>query len=402
MLTRIRRVGSGVVVGGLLAFSVIAAPTAHGLGIEGPSTMPQVCGNQEVITVVLLNATNQTQQASITAGSSVAKEVDYAYSESGLPPETCFLPRGDANSAFTSNLPSGGGIAPGGWIAFYLSVGGQDRNLIGGSTFSLGGVPNGTPNAAWYDFQVTLNADESFQNLTPYYSGTGGTDSATSNQNNFVMTECGANGMPTSMILTPYSSGNATVMPVMGGNMCFAWLQQGAYVDYTATAAGPSAASIETLAVQYNGPVSYSTTAMVQELNAASPGGMLEPMDAAFVAEMAGLQPDAVLNGAQGSPSSGYVNIAGLSPGGVFANGWNFGSGSNDMWGGANDFLNDTPTGSSENGWTLNNLPLFLWCNSTPSTSPLTMNITFSDGSSATVTTALTAGEACAPNTSSS
>ena len=226
-----------------VAIPGIGAPAqADGLaGISGWQPPTAVCGTANVVPLLITNATNSPQTGSMTVGGDLTEQVQInpANLDAQCPSRTGSGNWQQNGSTYSSNLS----VQPGTTQTFILALGGVDENLIGTShTFSIGGLAAGTANASWYDFDLTLNADMSFSSLSPYYSGTGGTDPATNGQNGFNIVECDPSSFttgetvtinPTAQVMTPYSSSkrNATNNSY-GWNqpICMAWLPEGTMV----------------------------------------------------------------------------------------------------------------------------------------------------------------------------
>lgn len=211
-----------------------------------------------VVPLLVGNYTAQTQTGSITIDGDLAEQVSVTAIPSKLSDPVCPPRDGDG-------IDSGDGIdfqqdftvQPGQVAAYAIALGGVDENLATAShTFSIGGLPANVPNAQWYDFQLSLSAaNQSFQSLQPYYSMTGGTDSATNTQNGFNILSCSPVTLPTSSgssssvditgpVLSPFSSATAYA-PSYGWSqpICLGWLPDGEYITDQATVRTPQGQS---------------------------------------------------------------------------------------------------------------------------------------------------------------
>lgn len=263
-----------VVSAAALAAYTGAPAHAEGLGgISGWQPAPTECGTANVVPLLIGNYTTQTQTGSITIDGDLAEQVQVSAIPTTLGSPVC--PGRDG-----TGIESGDGIdfqedftvAPGQVAAYAIELGGVDENLATAShTFSIGGLPSNVPNAQWYDFQLSLSGiNESFKGLQPYYSMTGGTDSATNTQNGFNILSCSPSTLPSSSgssssvsitgpVLSPYSASTA-YPPSYGWNqpMCLGWLPDGEYINDQASVITPQgqAPAVGTLdAVQYQGTI---------------------------------------------------------------------------------------------------------------------------------------------------
>ena len=251
-----KRLVAVTVCGLALCAAMSPAALADGLGgISGFAPATSVCGYQYVMPLTVANGTNQVQVASITAGSSVANEVSIAAASNGNAGPVCLAPMWDEASGYSYNAT----VNPGQVLTFYVAMGGEDRNLIEGRVFSIGGLPSDTPGQAWYDFKVVLNADEGFESLNPYYDNTGGTDWSTSHQNGFNIVQCGSNNLPTATVLSSFTTRTANLNPITSGQaLCMAWLPNGQFTEFQTTQMqGPS--TVNVLATQVGGFVNGAT-----------------------------------------------------------------------------------------------------------------------------------------------
>jgi len=248
----------------LTVSTLVSAPSAHadGLaGIGGWEPVPNECGSYSSFPVLVTNATGQSQTGSITVPEGLAAQVgvydSYAAITDSLywdPTATeCNPNRPELMSApeyqYNFTVPAGQ------TQVFWMGLGGVDYNLIGNShSFGVGGLPSGTPGASWYDFYLSLNAIESFNNLNIAYSGTGGTNTD-NNQNGFNIVQCstaGGNLNPTGSILTPFSaSTNNSLNYGRNQPICMGWAPVGTMVPVQALN-GTGVGSINPLAAQYN------------------------------------------------------------------------------------------------------------------------------------------------------
>jgi len=269
-----------VVAVAVMTPALTAPAQADGLGgISGWQPPTAVCGTADFVPLLITNATNTSQTGSMTIGGDLTEQVAVnPYDFNANCPSRTGSGRWQQNgSTYSANLT----VPPGQTQVFTLALGGVDENLIGTShTFSIGGLPGGTSNASWYDFALTLNADDSFTGLYPYYSGTGGTDPATNGQNGFNIVACNPGSFttgetvtvtPTAQVMTPYSSSkrNAT-NGSYGWNqpICMAWLPEGTMVtdQVSVTGNGPVGT---VLAAQVNSDsvsVAFETTGPVSDV----------------------------------------------------------------------------------------------------------------------------------------
>lgn len=208
-------------------------------GIAGWEPPAQVCGTANLMPVIIYNGTDEAQTASMTIGSGLTEQVipspntdDYV---ENCPARTGTGEWGQYKSGFSGEQT----VQPGEAYQFYLYLGGADYNLIeAGHQFSIGGLPNGAPNASWYDFDLGLNLDGGFESLGSVYSGTGGVEWASNGQNGFNIVKCNPSSFPApgtgaqpsrfvpemDTLLTPFSRGNEQG-PAYGWwePMCLAW-----------------------------------------------------------------------------------------------------------------------------------------------------------------------------------
>jgi len=185
--------------------------------ITGFGLMPMVCGGSSITPVVITNYTNVQQTGSITVNPGLANEV-------GVFATAAEAQESPYSNCTARNAGGGNGIAvqenftlqPGQTAVYYLGMGGQDYNLIGTSNnIAIGGLPGGTANQSWYDFWLSLTADEGYDKLTLNYSGTGG-PGANNGQNGFNVTMATQTNNPdgsttfqnSQTIFSPYSSSN--------------------------------------------------------------------------------------------------------------------------------------------------------------------------------------------------
>ena len=264
-----KRIISVIATSGIaLAGVALTAPVAHADGLGGVSgwqPSPTVCGRTNFVPLVITNATDQDQTGSVTVPYGTATQVGIFTQEDGVdstilgmnldgqcPNMTAQSPGQEYAENFT--------VSAGGTSVFWLALGGLDENLIGDShKIGFGGLPQNTPGQSWYDMQLNLTATESFGNLSPSYSWTGGTDS-TNNQNGFNLVKCDTNGgvFTTDQVLTPYAKGySPSNIPQYnsGDPICAAWLPVGQQLPVSAAA------------VQVN-LASGSTQGIIQSVNA--------------------------------------------------------------------------------------------------------------------------------------
>lgn len=275
----------GIVSLGLVLTPLAAAPAvqADGLaGIQGFSTA-QTSGcfdeddstaqvGQNVIPVLIANFSTQTQTGSITVPGGIAPQVQVfpagqiSYDANGCQR----APLQQRPAAYSENFT----VPPGQTAVFWAFLGGVDYNEIqggGNNVMGIGGMPNTDVGNSWYDFHLDINADMGFSSMNVYYSNTGGTDEATSGQNNFNVLPCwNQNGYlnPGFGTLTPYSSGNANGPTYgFGDPVCLGWFPNGDMVPfanagapgYSITAAqenaGPGQSGYVDFAGTYTGPI---------------------------------------------------------------------------------------------------------------------------------------------------
>jgi hypothetical protein len=221
----------------------LVAPAAHADGLGGVSgwePSPTVCGRTNYVPLVISNATDQDQTGSVTVPYGTATQVGIFTSEDGVytsdslfalnlsgqcPNMTYQSPGQEYSENFT--------VSAGDTSVFWVALGGLDENLIGDShKIGFGGLPENTPGQSWYDLQLNLTATESFGNLAPMYSWTGGTNTD-NNQNGFNLVRCDLIGgvFTTDQVLTPYARGySPSNIPAYssGDPICAAWLPVGA------------------------------------------------------------------------------------------------------------------------------------------------------------------------------
>lgn len=247
----------------IILAAVAAAPGAgaEGLGgVSGWSPSTPVCGEGNLIPILIGNTSSTTQIGSITVPTGLAANVQIFTSQAaaGLA-QGCGRSETMTAPGYSINFT----VAPNQSTTFWAVLGGVDYNAILDShVIGFGGLPSGTSGQGWYDMQLNLSATESFQSVIPNYSQTGGTNG--SNQNNFNLVECNtANGNValTGKILTPYTWANATAPAYKWGDpICAAWAPQGTMVQATVYPQPTVAAT----AAQINGPsISFAGTASV-------------------------------------------------------------------------------------------------------------------------------------------
>lgn len=247
---------SVLMVGGALASATIAHAdssavnaanqglnvVAGGLaGIFGPAIVAptEVCGESNVVPFVFANFTATPQTGSFTIGGDLNEQVRIV--PAGSQDQNC--PTRDGSGLFdqtTPTLSENFTVQPFSALTYWVTMGGVDEGMnFTPWDFSIGGAPNGTPNAQWYDFRLNVNPDSSFTSLQPYYEGTGGSGGV---QNGFNILSCNPTiGQPE--ILSPYDS-VASYPPAYGSGdpVCMGWI--GSTMDVMAsttlsTAGGP-------------------------------------------------------------------------------------------------------------------------------------------------------------------
>lgn len=314
-----KRFVSAIAASGIaLAGVALAAPAAHADGLGGVSgwePSPTVCGRTNFVPVVVTNATDQDQTGSVTVPYGTATQVgiftqqdDVYDSIFGLnltgqcPNMTYQSPGQEYSENFT--------VPAGDTSVFWVALGGLDENLIGDShMIGFGGLPQNTPGQSWYDMQLNLSATESFNNLSPQYTWTGGTDSS-NNQNGFNLVKCDLNGgvFTTDQVLTPYARGSypGNVTDYYSGDpICAAWLPVGQQLP------------VSDASVQVNVASGYSQN-IIQSVNAIQQNATSSTYNVAgtFTSQTASDDMAAVslYNWTTGESISASVNGTGLGP----------------------------------------------------------------------------------------
>lgn len=244
----------------IVAVASTTPAAAEGLGgITGWQPPTAVCGEANIVPLLVANYTNVPQTGSITVDGDLAEQVTInPYSPSTCPSRDGTGRWSQNGTNYTQNVT----IQPGTVGTYMISLGGVDDNLIGDDhTFSIGGLPGGTSGQSWYDFSLTLNADESFKYLQSYYENTGGTE-MTNGQNGFNILSCnpivpaaGDNVTVQGPIGSPFSSRSVNGPGYgFGAGICLGWLPQGQDVagDITITGQGNGNAVGGVAAAQYN------------------------------------------------------------------------------------------------------------------------------------------------------
>jgi hypothetical protein len=267
-----KKAGMAISAAALLGFSLSASAVyADGLGgITGWQPPVASCGTANIVPLLVANLTNESQTGSITIDGDLAEQVTIN------PYQSAQCPQRDGTGWYSqdgNNYTTNFTVPAGQTAAYVISMGGVDLNLITSSnTFSIGGDANGASNAQWYDFKLTLNADESFKYLQSYYSGTGGTSSASNKQNGFNILSCnpivptaGQNVSVVGPLGTPYSGGNRNGPGYgWGAAMCLGWLPDGEMAANQTTVNGGVVVT-DLKAAQYNS--SLNTVAAVVEVS---------------------------------------------------------------------------------------------------------------------------------------
>lgn len=198
------------------AYDVVSAGAG---AITGFGPMPMVCGNTSISPVFITNFTSVQQTGSFTINPGLAFEAEAYSSRDDVESSkyaTC-MPRNPYGSDFNGVAQSQNfTVEPGQTYVAYLGMGGQDYNLDSTSNnIAIGGLPNNTAGASWYDFWLDLGIDLGFKSLTLNYNHTGGPGSG-NGQAGFnvvqVISTTNADGtlnyQNTQNILSPYSSRN--------------------------------------------------------------------------------------------------------------------------------------------------------------------------------------------------
>jgi len=246
-----------------LMLCVVPSVRAEGLGgVSGWAPSPNVCGTANLIPIVIGNATNQSQTGSVTVPDELSANAQIFPSyQAAQFAQGCGRAEIQSSPGYTYNFT----VLPNSSAVFWGVFGGVDVNAITSShNIGFGGLASGTSGQSWYDLRLSLTATESFSALVPSYSGTGGTDPATNNQNGFNLVQCNtANGNVelTDVILTPYSQTTTSTSNIYswGQPICAGWLPEGQMVNITST---PGSTGVVANAGQINGnTISFAGTA---------------------------------------------------------------------------------------------------------------------------------------------
>lgn len=252
---------AGLTAGTLLAAAPVQASTSNvgwwqpgvwacsGSGVtgQGPYDGDGTFG-VSVAPVVITNASSVSRTGSFTIPGPIASAVQVVPNINQINCDEVYGALYEA-TASTTNFT----VAPGETVVMWVGLGtGGNQTSTESHNIGFGGLPSGTPGAAWYDMGLTLNnaktmfsGGNTFNNLTATYQNTGGIDLATNRQDGFVLTSCQTmpNGsiFPSNDILTPYNNGAWTQGPTYQAEqpICAAWMPEGTYVSYTQ---GPSTA----------------------------------------------------------------------------------------------------------------------------------------------------------------
>lgn len=201
---------------------------ADGLGgITGWEPTPPVCGSGSLTPVVVANTYDTPMSYSITVNQELSTQV--AFSDDGAVALGCSRPEIDNGTAYTQDVT----VPANGTSIAYLFMGGVDHNLIETSH----SIAIGAGGSQWYDFNLNLNGDESFENVQLNYDGTGGTDTSQNVQTGlFNVMACDPVNNPTaatginvtSTIVSNYSDKDTQPYSYGSGQpICFGFLQPG-------------------------------------------------------------------------------------------------------------------------------------------------------------------------------
>ena len=254
---------TGIVVSGPSA-QANANPAPVITNYSGQSSCPTMSQFPVLITNVSGTA---AQTGSLTVSGKIANDVQVFSSLEAMTANGCNL-TAPSSSAWSRNFT----VQQGATQVLWLSVGGAAFSTdFGAQNIAIGGLPSRTSGQAWFDFWANLNGmTGQFQSLQVNYNGTGGTDFATSHQNNFNVVQCNVNGSavsPTTKILTPYAGGGATG-PNYSQNepVCLAWMPDGQFLDFTqgtSTQFTTSAVQLNALQVDFAGTGNAQITSVV-------------------------------------------------------------------------------------------------------------------------------------------
>lgn len=233
---------------GLAAAATLAAvPTATAEFIDPINgALPSVPGwgppisiasDSSVVPLVVMNATGATQTMSVTIPPELTEAVQLYQPNEEITFGCGGNYKPDDNPYFSSGYTANFTVGPGQTVVYTLCVGGDGDYRKGvDNSFAIGGLPNGTSNASWYDFKANFNADDVLESLQPYYSNTGGFGT-NNGQNGFNIMTCSPSGPVTNgnnvinvvrPVASPYSSG--TYYPQnygFGAPVCMGWAPQG-------------------------------------------------------------------------------------------------------------------------------------------------------------------------------
>ena len=201
-----------------------------------------------VAPVVITNASSVSRTGSFTIPGPIASAVQVVPSMADINCDEFYGDYYEA-TASTTNFT----VAPGETVVMWVGLGtGAQQTSTESHNIGFGGLPSGTPGAAWYDMGLTLNnaktmfsGGNTFNNLTATYQNTGGIDLATNKQDGFVLTSCqtmpDGSIYPSSNILTPYNNGAWTQGPTYQAEqpICAAWMPEGTYVPFTNAGSTP-------------------------------------------------------------------------------------------------------------------------------------------------------------------
>ena len=225
----------------LNAIAGALAPVA-GMGIETFATATPVCGGPASIFPILVgNGTTQSQTGSITFDSDLAHQVGVfrTYQDALASPFGTYArtngascpgrPEWDPASGMQSNFT----VGPGQQLVFWMAAGGMDHNLIESShNIAIGGLPGGTSGQSWYDFALTLGADDNFKSIQLQYRWTGGINSD-NNQNGFNVVQCATQNGQTLLsdnIISPYQ-GYGQHTYYFNQPICLGWFPEGTMMN---------------------------------------------------------------------------------------------------------------------------------------------------------------------------
>ena len=186
--------------------------------ITGFGPMPMICGNTSINPVFVTNFTDIPQTGSFTINPNLTLEAEFFPTRASAENSqyaNCD-PRDPYASGHGGNAQTGNfTVQPGETFVGFLGMGGQDYNLDSTSNnIAIGGLPNGTANASWYDFWLDLGTDLGFKSLTLNYGRTGGAGNNGQNGFNVVQVDAGENAdgtlnyWVTQNIISPYSKKN--------------------------------------------------------------------------------------------------------------------------------------------------------------------------------------------------